>query len=159
MNKRKEETNDSMPSENFQEDAKQFVQTIKEFYADKPKIYQDFLTLVKSFNSKKIKFATIAQRLSEIFQDHPEHIDSFAELMSNEKKQKLKKIAADLRNVVFKILFLCFVFIYCFTNPYYFIFFRLKRAVMKQKGEEKECHQNVILSVFLVMNMSLKKTK
>lgn len=107
MQSGKEENKDSKPSENFLENAKIFVQNIKEFYADKPKIYQDFLTLVKSYNSKKIKFATIAQRLSEIFHDHPEHIDSFAELMSNEKKIKLKKTADDLRNVNISLHLFC----------------------------------------------------
>lgn len=89
-----------------------------------PAVYEDFLALVKDFSQKKIKFSTVVTKLSDLFHEHPEHIESFSEFMTDDRKAKLRKLASELKNVSYTPHIRTYLGMYWFTMDINILVFR-----------------------------------
>ncbi|CAD7078480.1 unnamed protein product [Hermetia illucens] len=59
------------------EDALSYLDQVKYQYADQPQIYNNFLDIMKEFKSQTIDTPGVIQRVSNLFQGHPELIFGF----------------------------------------------------------------------------------
>jgi paired amphipathic helix protein Sin3a len=59
------------------EDAMEFLECIRDRFADMPFIYNTFLAVMRDFKSQSISTQDVIHRVKQLFEGHPDLIDGF----------------------------------------------------------------------------------